>query len=341
MLSRETFAVRVGNQADHYRIPRALTARCGTVEQLAAVTLDALQSTVQHYVRLIHLTDPHLTSLDAWRPGLRAGKRWLSWLSWQRRRRQRHRRHRLTALTQHLKTIDPDGWAITGDLCQIGLAQEVGDAASWLAELAPPNKALLVPGNHDNFALDSEARIMELWAEYLHVSTGAPEWPVVRMHGEVALIGLNSAVVTPVLQASGRLGADVRERLGKTLSKHRGHCRVVLIHHPPTPGACKRRKALTDDRELSDLLAEHGAAMVLHGHLHHNREYCIATRDGNSIPVFCTASASAAGRQGAAAARVFDIEPESGGFRIDMSLEVLDGCDRPHTIEKREWRSAG
>jgi len=317
------------------------TARCGTVERLPAVTLDALHSRFDKYVRLIHLTDPHLTSLDAWRPGLRAGKRWLSWLSWQRRRRERHRRHRLTALTQHLKAAGPDGWAITGDLCQIGLAQEAREAASWLAELAPPHEVLLVPGNHDNFAPDSEARIVDLWAEYLHVSPGAPEWPVVRVHGKVAMIGLNSAVVTPVLQASGRLGHAMRERLGGILSEHRGYCRVVLIHHPPAPGVCKRRKALADDRELSELLAEHGAAMVLHGHLHHNREYGIETRDGNSVPVFCTASASAAGRQGAAAARVFDIESDASGYRINMRLEALDGCDRAHTIEKRQWQSAG
>lgn len=292
-------------------------------------------------MRLIHLTDPHLTSLDAWRPGLRAGKRWLSWLSWKSRRRERHRRHRLTALVRHLDTLAPDAWAVTGDLCQIGLDQEAIEAARWLAELAPPERTLLVPGNHDIFARDSRSAISGHWAEYLHVDPDSASWPVVRRFGDVALIGVNSAVVTPIFSASGRLGRAMRDRLGEALDAHRGFCRVVLIHHPPAPGVCKRRKALADDRELSDLLAQHGAAMVLHGHLHHNREYGIETRGGNPVAVFCTASASAAGRQGAAAARVFDIESHAGGYRIGMRLEALDASESAHTIQKREWNSAG
>lgn len=292
-------------------------------------------------VRLIHLTDPHLSSLDAWRPGLGAGKRWLSWLSWRGRRRERHRRHRLGALTEYLKTTDPDAWAITGDLCQVGLERETMEAAGWLGELAPPERTLLVPGNHDIFARDSAGAILRHWAEHLHVDPDSPTWPVVRRFGDVAMIGVNSAVVTPVLRASGRVGRVMRDRLGEALDANRGCCRVVLIHHPPMPGICKRRKALVDDREVSELLAEHGAGMVLHGHLHRNREYAIATRGGNSVPVFCTASASAAGGLGAAAARIFDIESDAGGYRIGMRLEALDGRDTAHTIERREWNSAG
>lgn len=313
----------------------------GAIEHPPAVTLDASQTILRERVRLIHLTDPHLTSLDAWRPGLRAGKRWLSWLSWQSRRRERHRRYRLKALTDHLETTQPDAWAITGDLCQIGLEQEAREAAQWLAELTPPERALLVPGNHDIFAHDSPSAISRHWAEYLHVDPESAAWPVVRCFDDVALIGVNSSVVTPVLRATGRLGPALRERLGEALAAHRGYFRVVLIHHPPAPGVCKRRKALVDDRELSELIADHGAGMVLHGHLHHNRAYGIETRGGNPVPVFCTASASAVGPQGAAAARVFDIESNAGGYRIDMRLEALDGCDRAHTIENREWNSAG
>lgn len=292
-------------------------------------------------MRLIHLTDPHLTSLDGWRPGLGAGKRWLSWLSWQGRRRERHRRHRLAALTRHLEATNPDAWAITGDLCQIGLEQEAVEAATWLETVAPPARTLLVPGNHDIFARDSRRNIALHWAEYLHVDRRSPVWPVVRCFGDVAMVGVNSAVVTPILRASGRLGREMRDRLAEALDSYRGYCRVVLIHHPPVPGVCKRRKALADDRAVSELLAEHGAAMVLHGHLHHNRDYGIETRGGNPVPVFCTASASAAGRQGAAAARVFDIESNAGGYRICMQLEALDGCNKVHTIERREWNSAG
>lgn len=292
-------------------------------------------------MRLIHLTDPHLTSLDAWRPGLASGKRWLSWLSWQTRRRNRHRPARLAALTTHLKAARADAWAITGDLCQLGLEQEAREAAGWLDHLAPPERILLVPGNHDNFAPDSADAIVRHWTDWLHVDPAAPEWPVVRAFGDVSLIGLNSAVVTPVLKAGGKLGDQMRARLEQVLEAARESCRIVLIHHPPVPGSCKPRKALADDRELTAVLEKKGAALVLHGHLHHNREYRLDCDNGDSIAVFCTASASAAGKQGAAAARIFDIEPVAAGYRIEMRLEALDASNRAHTIERRPWISGG
>ena len=292
-------------------------------------------------MRLIHLTDPHLTTLDGRRPGLQAGKRWLSWLSWQTRRRNRHRRARLTALTAQLGTANPDAWTITGDLCQIGLEPEAREAATWLDGLAPDDQIFLVPGNHDIFAPDSAESVIRHWSQWLHVDPSAPEWPVVRTFDDVTLIGLNSAVVTPVLKAGGKLGTAMRTRLTQVLEAKRGTCRVVLIHHPPLPGHCNRRKALDDDRELAMLLQQQGAAMVLHGHLHRNREYRLDCRDGSEIAVFCTASASAAGSQGAAAARIFDIEPSDGGYRIEMRLEALDASNRSHTIERNAWTSDG
>ena len=292
-------------------------------------------------MRLIHLTDPHLTTLDGWRPGLKAGKRWFSWLSWQTRRRHRHRPARLAALTRHLQAADPDVWAISGDLCQIGLEQEVHEAATWLHALAPADRVLLVPGNHDVFAPDSADSVIRHWSRWLHVDPAAPEWPVVRTFNDVTLIGLNSAVVTPVLKAGGKLGTEMRTRLDQVLESSRGTCRVVLIHHPPLPGCCKPRKALQDDRELVRVLQRRGAGLVLHGHLHHNREYRLNSGEDSEIAVLCTTSASAAGNQGAAAARIFDIEPASGGYRIEMRLEALDASNRVHTIEGKTWISSG
>lgn len=291
-------------------------------------------------MRLIHLTDPHLTSLNGWRPGLTAGKRWLSWLSWQTKRHKRHRRPRLSALVDQLKADGPDAWAITGDLCQIGLEREAREAAAWLAELASPENSLLVPGNHDIFAQDSCATIIRHWADHLHVDVHAPQWPAVRRIGDLTLIGLNSSVVTPILSAGGRLGKEMRQRLDDILTRHRDSCRFVLIHHPAIPGSCKPRKALADDREFSELLSARGCAVVLHGHLHRNREYRLESVDGE-ISVFCTASASAAGPQGAAAARIFDVERATGGYRIVMQLKALDASNRAHVIERRTWICAG
>jgi len=298
-------------------------------------------------LRLIHITDPHLTSPRDWKPGLSGAKRGLSWLSWQTKRRSRHRRDRLDALTRSLGRYKPDCWAITGDLCQIGLDAEIREAADWLNTIATPDKLLVVPGNHDVFASDSLPSILRHWSPFLHIEEVG--WPVVRRLGDIALIGINSAVVTPILMAGGSLGDDMRQRLAEALSRHQDCCRVVLIHHPPDPGACKARKALADAPQLTELLKRHGAALIRHGHLHRNRAARIDNGD-RPIRIRCTASASAAGQQGAASARLFDIQrhendgdhaPDNNRFRVREELLMLDAGNRLHAVESKTWLCRG
>lgn len=284
-------------------------------------------------MRLIHLTDPHLTSLAGRRPGALCAKRWLSWLSWQARRKARHRPARLAALINALDP--PEAWAVTGDLCQTGQAGEIDEAARWLERLADPERVALVPGNHDIFGRDSAPRVQRRWGAYLHLDA---DWPTLLRIGPVSLIGVNSAVVTPILRASGKVGDSAAARLAERLDAERDRCRVVLIHHPPLPGVCAPRKALHDAGELSAILHQHDPALVLHGHLHRNHEWPL----GGNGKVFCTASASAAGRAGAAAAREFRIaRGADAGFDIEMRLLALDASNRLHVIDRQQWRTPG
>ncbi|MDT8448893.1 MAG: metallophosphoesterase [Wenzhouxiangellaceae bacterium] len=293
-------------------------------------------------MRLIHITDPHLTPLDGVVPD--SPKRALSWLSWQTRRRARHLRSRLDALVRQLGPDKPDCWALGGDLCQIGTAAEVRAAGDWLRRLDRPDRIVLVPGNHDIFGRGSAEAVLQQWSPWLHVDPQRPEWPVVREFGDVRVIALNSAVVTPILLARGAVGQAQRERLAAALQAGDGNCRAVLIHHPPQPGACKPRKALADAAALTEVLRAHGAAFVLHGHVHRNRTGAIpaiAGAEGSEIPVFATASPSAAGPLGAASARIFDIESSRDGYSITMRLVALDAGNRLHPIERLQWISDG
>src|SRR5437763_1502379 len=82
----------------------------------------------------------------------------------------------------------------------------------------------------------------------------------------VAMIGLSSAVPTPPLMATGRLGRvqlDALERILAQLSAEQLF-RVLLIHHPLR--SVSRIKRLTDSRKLHALLGKHGVELVLHGH---------------------------------------------------------------------------
>lgn len=291
-------------------------------------------------MRLIHITDLHLTGLPDRRPSLAAGKRLLSWLSWQRRRRHRHRPQQLQMLISALRPEQPDAWAVTGDLCQTGLPQEIRAARAWIEELDAPERILLVPGNHDVFARDSIAPLRREWAPFLHVDEAAPAWPVVMRFPDVVVIGLNSAVVTPVTRATGRVGDAMRAGLAAELARHRDCCRIVVLHHPPLPGAAPARKALADAGRVAAVLGQQGAALVLHGHLHRNRAWRTPTAEGE-MAVFCTASASAVGDDDNASGRVFDIRRCEHGYRIDMRLVQLDDRGRPVTAARESWLSAG
>ena len=147
-------------------------------------------------MRLVHLTDPHLTSPPAW-PSLAGrshyGKRYLGYLSWARKRRHHLRPEWLTELCAAAAAERPDQWLLSGDLAQIGTAEEIRAAGSWLRGLAPAESLLLVPGNHDVYSAESWTCIQREWQPYLPEGDG---YPLIRTDSEVTVFGLNSAVPT-------------------------------------------------------------------------------------------------------------------------------------------------
>ncbi len=128
-------------------------------------------------------------------------------------------------------------------------------------------------------------------AAYMTAEDG---WPYVRHCGEVAFIGLKSALPTAPLLASGRLGAQQLARLEERLREEgtAGRRRIVLLHHPLVDGAVSRRKALVDRAGLRAVLQRAGAELVLHGHAREARLESVAGPAG-PIPVLCVPSSSA------------------------------------------------
>jgi 3',5'-cyclic AMP phosphodiesterase CpdA len=292
-------------------------------------------------LRLIHLTDAHLTSLQQagvkrWR-----GKRALGYLSWQRKRRHQYRPERLAALTSAVAEESPDVILIGGDLVHIGLPEEIAAATPWLERLATIAQVMLVPGNHDVYAGDSWAAIATHWGPYLGVATPADAptaeaaFPVERIWGDVSLIGLSSACPTPAFSATGRLGRSQIARLATLLEgvRQQGHFLCLLIHHPPLPGLTTWRRALKDAPALEALLRQYGADLVLHGHLHHNSRHVCA--DG--LRVYGTASASSIMAVAPAAYRCFDVEANAGGWDVRMTLKSVHADRDPSVLEEETW----
>ncbi len=272
-----------------------------------------------HPMRLIHISDPHLTSLDGVPTKHFVGKRRLGYASWRYRRRRGHLRSTLDKLCALAAVLRPDVTVVTGDLVHLGLAVEIEAAAQWLRTLGTPERVFVVPGNHDVYQDDSWAAVATHWRDYLRLNVGQegePEhwagFPTQLSRDGVQIHGLNSGLPTPTLRASGELGTGQCERLVQRLATAPvDDLHILAIHHPPVPAVMPERKALSDLERL--VAVANRAHLILHGHGHFNRTYRLGT-----AAVFATGSASKAD----ASLRCFDIERQTKGWRAEMRLHT-------------------
>jgi 3',5'-cyclic AMP phosphodiesterase CpdA len=196
------------------------------------------------------------------------GKRGQSVLNWRSRRSRAHLEEVARDGLDDMLAQGPDSILLLGDLVNFGLPAEFEAAAELMADLGPPGQVAAIPGNHEAMTRNWEAPLRAAWAPWIAGDEGAG-FPWIRRRGPIALIGLSSARATPPFFASGRIGSAQIARLRPLLraAGAEGLIRVVAVHHPPLSLGSSRR-SLTDARALRAALAEEGAELVLHGHLH-------------------------------------------------------------------------
>jgi len=269
---------------------------------------------------LAHLSDPHLGPLPRPRLVELASKRAIGFLNWHRRRKTIHRGEILEPLVADLKAQSPDHIALTGDLVNIALPSEFSSSRVWLDKLGAADDVTFVPGNHDFYIRRAAHEPHSHWGDFMRGDEGAPdEFPFLRRRGPLALIGLSSAVPTPLFVATGLLGDAQLARLAALLERLAGEnlLRVVLIHHPPVSKPIYRFKRLLDSAELREILKARGADLVLHGHDHlHSVVYLDGPK--GKIPTIGVPSASAAsGEEDPAAYNLYRIERATDGWRCE------------------------
>lgn len=272
---------------------------------------------------LAHLSDPHLP-LPRPRLAELAGKRALGFLNWHRGRRHEHRFEILEAIVRDLEASAPDHVAVTGDLVNIALPGEFAPALDFLARVGPPDRVTFVPGNHDTYVRATMEHSSRHWGAYMRgddpAGAQAGRFPFLRRRGPVALVGLSTAVPTAPFMATGKLGPAQLRELGTRLAglAAEGSFRVVLLHHPPAPFEADRLRKLTDAAQFRQVLREHGAELVLHGHTH---VHSLAWLDGPAgrIPAVGvpSASASLAEDHERASYNLYRIEGRPGGWRCE------------------------
>ena len=231
-------------------------------------------------VTLAHLSDPHLTQWSVDKLQLLFNKRLRAWLSWHLSGRRIHLRRILDSMLEDLSGQAPDHIVVTGDLVNLALPQEFENAARWLRNLGPPEKVTVIPGNHEAYVRVPDAEGIGRWHDYMRslawdsaVSTGVyhDRFPFVRRLGPIAIIGLSTAVPTPLLCGFGLLGQRQLKLLHAILAKLEGEntFRIVLIHHPPVQSVGSyRHRHLVDAEHFMNVVADAGAELVLHGHAH-------------------------------------------------------------------------
>lgn len=246
---------------------------------------------------LAQLTDVHLVPITGFSPRYWNVKRGLGWLNWQWKRRFVHQGDVLEKIVADVKAQNPGHIAVTGDLANLGLPEELARAEAWLADLGPPDRVSVIPGNHDIYSgIGNDPGVMR-WERFMGPDVARHGFPYLRRIGQVALIGLNSAIETPPFVAAGWLGERQRARTAELLARAAkdGLMCVVMIHHPPLPGQAPARRALKDAAELETLLKTSGADLVIHGHNHADTLMWL-DGDQGAIPIVGMASASAGRR---------------------------------------------
>jgi 3',5'-cyclic AMP phosphodiesterase CpdA len=254
---------------------------------------------------IAHITDPHLSPAPM--PGfadLRL-KRVMGFINWKRGRERLNDMALLKRLVEDLRAQRPDHVAVTGDLVNIGMAAEFQRAALWMKTLGEPSDVSFVPGNHDAYVRASMpllATTFAPWARSDGAQASKATYPYLRVRGEIAIIGLSSAVPTAPLMATGKLGKTQIEAFAELLRQAgaRGLARVVLIHHPPLSGVTPPLRGLSDAPAFERVVRDLGAEAILHGHIHRQAVRSLRSRAartvGGAVPVLSAPSAAAAAR---------------------------------------------
>ena len=252
-------------------------------------------------MRLAHCSDLHLLSHDGARWLDLANKRWIGAMNLLSNRSRHYHVEAFEHMVEDLNAQGIEHVLCTGDVTNLALEQEFRFARERFDRLAGgPAHVTVIPGNHDAYVAEGIAHFATVFDDY-HTSDWSwtdadrdPDdrdddlrWPIVRLRGDLALIGVTTSRATPWFTAYGRVGPGQLARLRKLLVDPRlaGKVRLVAIHHPPAGKRAQNRiRGLRDHEAFAQVIAEAGADLIVHGHEHQDMSEELAGPTG-PIPV--------------------------------------------------------
>lgn len=294
-------------------------------------------------VRLAHCSDLHLLSHDGARWLDLANKRWIGAMNLLSNRGRHYHVDAFDDMVRDLNASGVDHVLCTGDVTNLALRREFEFARARFDRLAlGPLGVTVIPGNHDAYVAEGIPLFAELFGDFHTTDAGWAwaagdaigdgddlRWPIVRVRGELALIGTSTSRATPWFTAYGRLGAGQLARLGRALVDPRlaGKVRVVAIHHPPAGRRAESRiRGLHDHAAFAAVIAEAGADLIVHGHEHRDMTEWLPGPAG-PVPVRGIASGTYFHNQPDRVARyrIFELAP---GAPASETVRVWDRAHR-------------
>jgi 3',5'-cyclic AMP phosphodiesterase CpdA len=285
-------------------------------------------------VRFAHITDVHFLSLDGSRLRDFVNKRWAGGLNLLLNRSHAHSTAIFDALVDDLNREKIDQVICTGDITNLSLESEFRFALSHFERIGiGPKNVTCVPGNHDNYIAESIGNFDRIFADYTKpdeewrwddgpTEHGLIDWPIVRVRGDLAVIGLSTSIPSAWFMNHGVLGEKQLSRLERALKDPRlaGKLRVIAMHHPSAGHRAKKfRRGLRDHEDFARVLGRTGAELVLHGHEHLDLREEILGPGGAEIPVMGVQSGTYA----------LDLEKRRARYRV-FEIVSNNGPDAGH-----------
>lgn len=293
--------------------------------------------------KLGHVSDLHVLAIDMRQitPRAMLSKRLLGGANLLLKRKKAHSSAVILRALEAMQREGVDHVAVTGDVSNIALPSEFEAVAELLASWPQAAQRIsAIPGNHDYYTHDAvRGRYFEQ-ALGAYIETDLPHYrtksgyPFCHLRGGVAIIGLNSGIVSGPMLAIGKVDAEQLRVVTQLLDDPEVSRRykVVMIHHPVLPPQHIKRditRRLVNADEVLSALRARDVDLVIHGHNHYFHHYQVPHTRGQGIMHICEAgSTSVQHAKAPEFAGKFNIYHIDQGRLLRIETHMFEGEER-------------